>query len=155
MKAEKRRTPPMAIKLQGALAQLEVLMRRLGMIPEEMVVSGWDFDHDPALELRAIDEATGKHTPHQHDVRFLVWRPRQQHRVKTTGRAGTSKLAMVNGDAQKIAKNRQRAKKQAERDAARAALPEPPPGRMKPKPPRRWPSRPLQSRNTFQDRRPR
>ena len=53
----------MAIKLQGALAQLEVLMRRLGMIPEEMVVSGWDFDHDPALAagrpLAGPDRAVG------------------------------------------------------------------------------------------------
>ncbi|MCY1644775.1 hypothetical protein [Methylorubrum sp. SL192] len=29
MKAEKRRTPPLSIKLEGALAQIEVLMRRL------------------------------------------------------------------------------------------------------------------------------
>lgn len=155
MKAEKRRAPPLSIKLEGALAQIEVLMRRLGMIPEEVVVSGWDFDHDPALELRSVDETTGAHIPHQHDVRFLVWRPRQQHRVKTTGRAGTSKLAMVNGDQQKIAKNRRREKKRLEREASRADLPEPPPGRMKAKPPSRWAKRPLRSRNSFEDRRSR
>lgn len=155
MKAEKRRTPPLSIKLEGALAQIEVLMRKLGMIPEEVVVSGWDFDHDPALELRSVDDATGAHIPHQHDVRFLVWRPRQEHRVKTTGRRGESDLSIRDGDQQKIAKNRRREKKRAERDAARAALPEPPPGRMKAKPPSRWGKRPLRSRNSFEDRRSR
>lgn len=152
MKAEKRRTPPMDIKLQAALAQLESLMRKLGMIPEEVVITGWDFDHDPALELRSIDEVTGAHIPHQHDVRFLVWRPRQEHRVKTTGRRGESDLSIRDGDQQKIAKNRRREKKRAEREAERAALPEPPPGRMKPKRSSRWPHRPMQSRNSFQDR---
>lgn len=147
MKAEKRRTPPLAIKLQGALVQLEACMRKLGMIPEEVVVSGWDFDHDPALELRAVGE-DGRHVPDQHDVRFLVWRPRQQHKVKTTGRAGTSKLAMVNGDAQKIKKNRRRDRNRAEREAQAAdlAAQDLPPGRIKPKRKSRWPSRPMQSR---------
>lgn len=154
MKAEKRRAIPMKTKLEAALNQLEAAMRKLDMIPVEEVVSGWECDHDPALELRAVGE-DGRHQPHQHEVRFLVWRPRKQHRVKTTGRSGESKLAMVNGDAQKIAKNRQRAKKQAEREATRAALPEPPPGRMKAKPPSRWPKRKLQSRKSFEDRRSR
>lgn len=145
MKAEKRRAIPMKIQRDVALDLCRDLMRKLGMVEVDATIE-FDLDHDPALQLRAIDPATGKHLPDQHDPAFLVWRPRQQHRVKTTGRAGTSKLAMINGDAQKIAKNRQRAKKQAEREATRAALPEPPPGRMKAKPPSRWPKRPLRSR---------
>lgn len=154
MKAEKRRAVPLAVQRDVALDLCRDLMRKLGLVEVDATIE-FDLDHDPSLELRAINPETGEHEPHQHDPRFLIWRTRQAHRVKTTGRAGTSKLAMVNGDAQKIAKNRQREKKQAEREAARAALPEPPPGRMKAKPPSRWPKRPLTSRNTFADRRSR
>lgn len=154
MKAEKRRAVPLAVQRDVALDLCRDLMRKLGMVEVDATIE-FELDHDPALQLRAIDPATGKHLPDQHDPAFLVWRTRQDHRAKTTGRAGESKLAMVNGDAQKIAKNRQRAKKQAEREAARAALPEPPPGRMKAKPPSRWPKRPLRSRNSFEDRRSR
>lgn len=144
----------MKVQRDVALDLCRDLMRKLGLVEVDATIE-FDLDHDPALELRAVNPETGKHQPDQHDPAFLVWRPRQEHRVKTTGRAGASKLAMVNGDAQKIAKNRQRAKKQAERDAARAALPEPPPGRMKAKPASRWPKRPLRSRNSFEDRRSR
>lgn len=121
MKAEKRRTPPMAVKLQSALNQLEDCMRRLGMVQVEEKVDAWEFDHDPPLELRAVDEVSGEHRPHQHDVRFLVWRPKKAHRQKTTGRKGESKLSISDGDAQKIAKVRRRDKKRAA-EAAEAAL---------------------------------
>lgn len=120
MKAEKRRTPPMAVKLQSALNQLEDCMRRLGMVQVEEKVDAWEFDHDPPLELRAVDEVSGEHRPHQHDVRFLVWRPKKAHRQKTTGRKGESKLSIGDGDAQKIAKVRRRDKKRAAEAAAAA-----------------------------------
>ncbi|MGG3810919.1 HNH endonuclease signature motif containing protein [Methylorubrum rhodesianum] len=127
-------------KLKVVLAQARCPLcgERLGEL------TSLQFDHHLALALGGADSVENLRAVHT-----------ECHRVKTTGRAGTSKLAMVNGDAQKIAKNRQRAKKQAEREAARAALPEPPPGRMKAKPPSRWPKRPLISRNTFADRRSR
>ena len=84
MKAEPRRTPPLSVKLEAALNQLEAAMRKLGMIPVECTVPEWQFDHDPALGLRAVDD-NGTHRPHQHDVRFLVWRPRVEH---AAGQAG-------------------------------------------------------------------
>lgn len=121
MKAEKRRTPPMQVKLQGALNQLEHAMRKLGQVPVEETIEAWEFDHDPPLELRAVDEATGEHRPHQHDVRFLVWRPKKAHRAKTTGRKGESKLSIGDGDAQKIGKVRRRDKRRAAEAAQREA----------------------------------
>lgn len=154
MKAEKRRAIPMKVQRDVALDLCRDLMRKLGLVEVDATIE-FELDHDPALQLRAIDPATGKHQPDQHDPAFLVWRPRQEHRVKTTGRAGTSKLAMVDGDQQKIAKNRRREKKRAESESARAELPEPPPGRMKAKPPSRWPKRQMRSRSSFEDRRSR
>jgi hypothetical protein len=117
VKAEPRRTPPMAVKLAAALNQLEAAMRQLGMIPVECTVPDWQFDHDPALALRAVDEATAAHVPHQHDVRFLVWRPRVEHAVKTTGRRGESDLSLRDGDQSKIAKLKRRDKKRAAEQA--------------------------------------
>lgn len=154
MKAEKRRAIPMKVQRDVALDLCRDLMRKLGLVEVDATIE-FDLDHNPALELRAVNPETGQHQPDQHDPAFLVWRPRQEHRVKTTGRRGESDLSIRDGDQQKIAKNRRREKKRAEREATRAALPEPPPGRMKAKPPSRWPKRKLQSRKSFEDRRSR
>ncbi len=118
MKAEPRRTPPLSVKLAAALNQLEAAMRKLGMIPVECTVPEWQFDHDPALGLRAVDDQTGAHVPHQHDVRFLVWRPRVEHAVKTTGRRGESDLSIRDGDQGRIAKVKRRDQKRAAQRAA-------------------------------------
>lgn len=117
MKAEPRRTPPLKVKLAAALNQLEAAMRKLGMIPVECTVPDWQFDHDPALGLRAVDDQTGAHVPHQHDVRFLVWRPRVEHALKTTGRRGESDLSLRDGDHAKIAKVKRRDRKRAAEQA--------------------------------------
>lgn len=132
MKAESRRTPPLFVKLAAALNQLEAAMRKLGMIPVECTVPEWQFDHDPALGLRAVNESTGAHQPHQHDVRFLVWRPRVEHTVKTTGRRGASDLSLRDGDQAKIAKVKRRDRKRAAEKAATSA-PACPPKPAKPK----------------------
>lgn len=144
MKPEKRRPVPMKVQRDVALNLCRDLMRKLGMVEVDAKVE-FDLDHDPALELRSFDPETGRHIPPQHEPACLIWRTREAHRVKTTGRAGTSKAAMVNGDAQRIAKNRLRQKKRTEREAKAAALAaqEPPAGRLKPKPKSRWPRRPM------------
>lgn len=120
MKAEPRRTPPLSVKLEAALNQLEAAMRKLGMIPVECTVPDWQLDHDPALALRAVDDA-GAHQPHQHDVRFLVWRPRVEHAVKTTGRRGESDLSIRDGDQGRIAKVKRRDRKRAAEQAEASA----------------------------------
>lgn len=135
MKAEPRRTPPLSVKLAAALNQLEAAMRKLGMIPVECTVPDWQLDHDPALALRAVDDG-GAHQPHQHDVRFLVWRPRVEHALKTTGRRGESNLSLRDGDQAKIAKVKRRDRKRAAEQAAA----ETPREHLKPKTkqPMRW-----------------
>jgi hypothetical protein len=91
--AEPRRKVPLK-------AQLEAALRQLGFEPHEV-----DLDHDPALGLRPIDPETGQHRPHQHDPKALIWRPKAEHRAKTTGRRGESDLSLTfNGDQSRIAK---------------------------------------------------
>ncbi len=45
------------------------------------------LDHDPALILREFDEATGKYTPDANDPEYLIYREKDDHLQKTTGRA--------------------------------------------------------------------
>ena len=44
------------------------------------------LDHDPALILRPFDETTGKYIPDANDPDHLVYREKDNHREKTTGR---------------------------------------------------------------------
>lgn len=82
------------------LAQLHAALRQLGFEPHEV-----ELDHDPALGIRPIDPETGLTIPHPNDPRFLVWRPKAEHAVKTTGRSGESRLSdQANGDTSKAAK---------------------------------------------------
>lgn len=137
MKAEPRRTPPLSVKLAVALNQLEAAMRKLGMIPVECTAPDWELDHDPALALRLVDESTGSHAPHQHDVRFLVWRPRAEHKLKTSGRRGESDLSLRDGDQAKIAKLKRRDRKRAAEQAAALAASESPADPQQPAKPKR------------------
>lgn len=45
-----------------------------------------ELDHDPALELRRFNPRTGKYSPDANDPRFLIYRVRDEHLQKTTGR---------------------------------------------------------------------
>lgn len=95
-----RRVVPMKVQRDVALAQLSALMRAKGF-----EVDTFELDHDPALGLRPVDPVTGEHTPHQHDPAALVWRPKAEHKRKTTGRRGESKLSLsYDGDQSRIAK---------------------------------------------------
>jgi hypothetical protein len=78
--------------------QLEVALRQLGLNPATA-----ELDHAPALQLRPI--AAGEWVPHQHDPNHLIWLDKEVHRIKTTGRKGTSKLSITgDGDVSRIAK---------------------------------------------------
>jgi hypothetical protein len=82
------------------LAQLHAALYQLGFEPKEV-----HLDHDPALGLRPWDEATQDTVPPANDPKFLVWRPKEEHKLKTTGRMGESKLSISgNGDQSRIAK---------------------------------------------------
>jgi hypothetical protein len=89
MKAESRRAVPLAKQIEASKRQIADLMQRLGMVAVSEPVE-LELDHEPALGLRDVDPATGEHRPHQHDPRYLVWRPKARHAVKTRGTGATT-----------------------------------------------------------------
>lgn len=100
---QKRRSISLKTQRDVALSQLADLMKQIGMVQQEDEVQ-WDLDHDPALGLRQYDAQTGETSPRHDDPKFLVWRPKDQHKQKTTGRRGESKLSKRGGDISEIAK---------------------------------------------------
>ena len=98
--SDPRRPVPTRVQLEVAKRQLAQLMREKGFEVDRL-----ELDHDPALGLRPIDPETGHHVPHQHDSVALIWRPRADHKRKTTGRRGESRLSIsYDGDQSRIAK---------------------------------------------------
>ncbi|WP_232629115.1 hypothetical protein [Methylobacterium sp. Leaf118] len=91
-RAEPRRTPPVGKQLAAAKRQIAELMKRCGMVPVEVPVDEvvLQCDHDPALGLRDVCPKTGQHVPHQHDDRYLVFRPDYRHAIKTRGNGATT-----------------------------------------------------------------
>lgn len=126
MKAEKRREPPLSVKLEAALRQLVDAWKALGKVPADEEPK-LEFDHFPALGLREVCQETGQHIPHQHSAEHLRWMPKEDHARKTRGTGATT-----NGtDVGEMRKTRQLVKKRN----ARETPPEerPPERRTKPK----------------------
>lgn len=111
--AEPRRTPPVGKQLAAAKRQIAELLKRCGMVPVEVPVEEVELqcDHDPALGLRDVCPKTGQHIPHQHDDRYLVFRPVEDHAVKTRGSGATTK----GSDVGEMRKTRQLVEKRVER----------------------------------------
>ena len=90
----------------------------------------YHLDHDPALEnrLQVKNTRTGKirYVPDANDPRSLIYRTKEDHRLKTLVRGDGAQLS----DAA-IARKRKRKERKATR------------------PKYNWPSRPLQSRSSF------
>lgn len=84
---------------------LEVALRQLGFVPHEV-----ELDHDPALGLREINADGTDWIPSQHDARYLVWRPKAEHRTKTSGTKATS----AGSDIHAIAKGKRLTREQQE-----------------------------------------
>ncbi|MBX9907458.1 MAG: hypothetical protein K2Z25_01965 [Beijerinckiaceae bacterium] len=125
-------------------AQLHAALYQLGFEPHEV-----DLDHAPALALRPWDEAAQDTVPPASDPRFLIWRPRADHKVKTFGPGGEKRITSAGGDIHAIAHTRRAAKKQEafrKRLLAKAEG-EPPPETKKRK-------RPIQSRGFGNQPRP-
>lgn len=126
-------TRPQRRKSIPVKAQLHAALYQLGFEPHEV-----DLDHDPALGLRVYDEATGDTIPPANDPRYLVWRPKAEHKLKTTGRKGESDLSVTgNGDVSRIAKVERLLKKKEEKPSSY-----------------NWPSRKLESRGFDKQPRP-
>lgn len=140
MKAEPRRAVPLAKQLEASKRQIADLMQRLGMVAVSEPVE-LELDHEPALGLRDVDPATGEHRPHQHDPRYLVWRPKARHAVKTRGTGATT----AGSDVGEMRKTRQLVEKRIER--GEVAPDDPSIARWAPKPDR-WqpPQKTIQGR---------
>lgn len=76
-----RKAIPLGAKLHAALLLL-------GFTDEQIPLLQWD--HEPALGLRAVDAETGEMTPHPNDPRFLRPMLPDAHAVKTRGAGATT-----------------------------------------------------------------
>lgn len=88
LRAPPRKAIPLGVKLSVAL-------RALGLKE-----TGIDWSHEPALQLRAINEAGTDYDPPQHDPNFLFIRKRAEHDHITfkdngTGRGDLTAIAHV------------------------------------------------------------
>lgn len=143
MKAEKRREPPLHVKLEAALRQLVEAWKQLGKVPADETPK-LEFDHFPALGLREVCQETGQHIPHQHSAEHLRWMPKADHDRKTRGTGATT-----NGtDIGEMRKTRQLVKARI----ARESPPEDEPPARHTKPKSNFPKRGFPKREKIQAR---
>lgn len=122
----KRKAVPDRIKLR-------VLMRQIGFEPHEM-----ELDHEPPLAMREVNADGTDWVPPQHDETYLIWRPKAEHRRKTSG----TKATTAGSDIHKIAKIK-RLSREHEEFRRNLLSPEP---KSPPEKKYRWPKRGFQSR---------
>ena len=124
-----RKAIPDRVKLIAAL-------RRYGLTTQDV-----QFDHNPALALRPINELTGDTIPPANDPAFIDMLLTEEHKLKTFGRGGEKRITTADGDIGKIAKMRRVSKSQEEfrRTVLAKQTGEPAPDKPKSK----WPSRPF------------
>ena len=67
------------------------------------------LDHDPPLRARAFNSRTGKYSPNANDPNYLIYREKEEHRVKTFVRGEHGQYS----DTILIARERKREKKRA------------------------------------------
>lgn len=84
-------------RLKGNGRRLRFLLKYMFERPQ--------LDHDPALENRKCNAVTGKYTPDANDPRYLVYREKEDHGFKTTGRRpGAERTVTSKGSDNWIAK---------------------------------------------------
>lgn len=122
-------------------AKLHACLLLLCYTEEHIPLIQWD--HEPALGLRAVNAETGEMTPTPNDPRFIRPMLPDDHAVKTRGAVATT----AGSDVGKIAKQKRVIRKEAafrERILAKGG----PATAPKPKKPRRqWPSHPISNRS--------
>lgn len=65
----------------------------------EVIYTGQgQFDHSPALELRAYDPVTKKYSPDANNPKFMGYRKTEHHDKKTNGPGGTKRITAKGGD---------------------------------------------------------
>lgn len=128
--SDHRKAIPVGVKLHAALLLL-------GFTEDQIPQLQWD--HEPALGLRAIDDETGEMTPAPNDPRFIRPMLPDSHAVKTRGAGATT----AGSDVGKMKKLRHLIAKEAafrERVLAKGGqATQPKPAKRK----RAWPSRPF------------
>ncbi len=89
---------PMSVRVQVAERQLgpnrvyaefapsSTLGQKLQRALEYLGFEQAQLDHDPALILRKFNKRTGRYTPDANDPDFLIYRRKDDHQQKTTGR---------------------------------------------------------------------
>jgi hypothetical protein len=139
-----RKTIPTLVKLDVVIRQegkCKACGEKLGTLKDTQ------FDHVPAIQLRAWDEEAGDTSPPSNCPEHIEAKHNDCHLAKTTGRKGSSKLSVAGGDVQEIAKLKRLEERRAEefRNALLSNTDEDPPPEDKPKRKHRWPKRPLRS----------
>ncbi len=114
-KRAKLHRPSMPDRVKLAAALLQGIVDPSGAILHK---GDGQWDHDPALELRAYNEKTKKYTPDANDPNFIVYRETAAHAKKTHGPGGEKRITTKGSDNQ-IAKQIDRLK-DANREHAKA-----------------------------------
>lgn len=127
MKRPKRKRIPVAVRKMVCSRQSWLCPCGCGQVVYYETKSNTEFDHEPALALRDVNEAGTDYVPPQLDPDYIVARCPDSHLIKTSGSGATT----AGTDIGKIKKQRKREK---------AMMPQ----RFK----RRIPSRPFRRRET-------
>lgn len=71
------------------------LDRLLGMLSalKHALFEPLHLDHDPALCNRKFNERTGKYKPDANDPKFLIYRTKEEHEIKTRVRGDGAQLS--------------------------------------------------------------
>lgn len=88
----KRKAIPDRVKLIAAL-------RRFGLTIDQV-----QFDHNPALGLRVLNEHTGDTIPPSNDPGYIEMLLVDEHKLKTFGKGGEKRITTADGDIGRIAK---------------------------------------------------
>jgi len=91
---KRRKYMPLGVKVKSALYAL-------GIDPDDV-----EWDHNPPLALRRIDEETGEYIPAENDPRYIQPLSKEAHKRKTNGTKSTS----YGSDKHEISKARRIAK---------------------------------------------
>ena len=126
-----RKAIPLKVKLQAALIAL-------GLDP-----TSTEFDHNPALGLRPLNEDGTDTIPPQHDPRYIEPLAKSDHKAKTFGTPATT----AGSDIGRIAKVKRILEDQSGGEEFRRKLLAKEPREAKPKG-KAWPKRPFPKRAT-------
>jgi hypothetical protein len=134
---------PWRVKLEVVLKQEGKCFRCGEKLAE---LANTQFDHVPALQSRIWCEELNDTVPPANSIENIEALHKDCHSAKTTGRKGTSRLSLIGGDAQEIAKTRRLERKRTEEFRQKLLARDTPEPEAPSKPKSKWPSRPFPKR---------